>query len=95
MEEFRTVIVDSAVLLAVNTGMLGERDFQQSQAGCVLEASARKAFLRAYESRIDQMLTHPLFDYRLSWRAAIQVQARLLARWFRGDVPSYEGIRTR
>ncbi|PIE25258.1 MAG: CRISPR-associated endonuclease Cas4/Cas1 [Planctomycetota bacterium] len=95
MEEFRTVIVDSAVLLAVNTGMLNDGQFLQSKGGCILEAGARKAFLRAYESRIDQILTHPLFDYRLSWRAAIQIQARILARWFRGDIPAYEGIRTR
>jgi CRISP-associated protein Cas1 len=95
MEEFRPLIVDSAVLSAVNTGMVSGRDFLHSRAGCVLREMGRKAFIRAYEARLDQLATHPLFDYRCSWRSMVRVQARLMARWLRGDVPSYVGIRTR
>lgn len=95
MEEFRPLIVDSAVLTAINTGMVRTVDFLQSSAGCVLKDAGRKAFIRAYEARLDQLATHPLFDYRCSWRSLLRVQARLLARWLRGDVPSYIGIRTR
>jgi CRISP-associated protein Cas1 len=95
MEEFRPLIVDSAVLTAVNTGMVTIRDFLRSSAGCVLRDGGRKAFIRAYEARLDQLATHPLFDYRCSWRAMIRLQARLLARWLRGDVPAYTGVTTR
>ncbi|MGH7467579.1 MAG: CRISPR-associated endonuclease Cas4g/Cas1g [Longimicrobiales bacterium] len=95
MEEFRPLIVDSAVLSAINTGMVGRTDFLRSSAGCVLKDTGRKAFIRAYEARLDQMATHPLFDYRCTWRTLIRVQARLLARWLRGDVPDYIGITTR
>src|SRR5690606_30593386 len=34
-------------------------------------------------------------DYRCSWRQVIRLQARLLSRWLRGDVPVYLGITTR
>ncbi len=95
MEEFRPLIVDSAVITSINTGMLTAKDFLQSSSGCVLKDTGRKAFIRAYEARLDQMVTHPLFQYRCSWRAVIRVQARLLARWLRGDVPNYIGITTR
>ena len=95
MEEFRPLISDSAVLSAINTGMVRRADFLVSKAGCVLKDSARKAFIRAYEARLDQLATHPRFDYRCSWRSLIRVQARLLSRWLRGDVPHYAGIRTR
>ncbi len=95
MEEFRPLIVDSAVLTAVNTGMVTGRDFLISGAECALKDVGRKAFIRAYEARIDQMVTHPLFDYRCSWRSVIRVQARLLSRWLRGDVPEYIGVTTR
>ena len=47
------------------------------------------------QARLDQMVTHPVFDYRCSWRAIIRVQARLLAKTLRGDVPAYTGITTR
>lgn len=95
MEEFRPLVVDSAVLTAVNTGMLSANDFIRSGAECALKAGGRKAFIRAYEARLDQLVTHPLFGYRTSWRSVIRVQARLLSRWLRGDVPEYVGITTR
>jgi CRISP-associated protein Cas1 len=95
MEEFRPLIVDSAVLTAVNTGMISARDFIRSQAACVLNDRGRKAFIRAYEARLDQLVTHPRFDYRCSWRSIIRLQARLLSRWLRGDVPAYTGMTTR
>lgn len=95
MEPFRPLVVDSAVVTAVNTGMVRSRDFVRSANGCMLNASGRKALIRAYEARLDQLVTHPVFEYRCAWRAIIRVQARLLARWMRGDVPEYESVVTR
>jgi len=95
MEPFRATIVDSAVITAINTGMLQNRNFTRSAAGCILQPAGRKSFLQAYESRLDQLVTHPVFDYRCSWRSIIRLQARLLARWLRGDVPEYTSLVTR
>jgi CRISPR-associated protein Cas1 len=75
--------------------MVQASDFLRSSAGCVLRDSGRKSFIRAYESRLDQLATHPLFDYRCSWRTLVRIQARLFARWLRDDVAEYVGIRTR
>jgi CRISPR/Cas system-associated endonuclease Cas1 len=60
-----------------------------------MKDGARKALIRAYELRLDQMITHPIFDYRCSWRAIIRVQAKLLAKFLRGEIPAYTGITTR
>lgn len=95
MEEFRALIVDSAVITAINTGMVSSRDFVRSNAGCLLAPSGRKAFIRAYEARLDQLVTHPVFDYRCSWRSVIRLQARFLARWITGDMANYVGMVTR
>ncbi len=95
MEPFRPVIVDSALLKAVNTGMVKKRNFVVGGSGCVLHEAGRKAFIRAYEGRLDEMITHPVFDYKCSWRAVILLQARLLSRWLRGDIPRFENIVTR
>jgi CRISPR-associated protein Cas1 len=95
MEPLRPLIADSAVITAVNTGMLRARDFTHGANACLLEAGGRKAFIRAFEARLDHLVTHPVFDYRCSWRAAIRLHARLLARYFRGDVPQYQSITTR
>jgi len=95
MEEFRALIVDSAVLTTINTGMIAISDFQEAANACQLTAGGRKAFLRAYESRMDQLATHPVYDYRLSWRRMVLLQAQCLARTLRGDLPAYQGITTR
>lgn len=95
MEEFRPLIADSAVLTAVNTGMVAARDFRTSRAACVMEAGARKALIRAFEARMGMLVTHPVFGYRCAWRSIVRMQVRLFARWLRGDVPSYVGMVTR
>ena len=95
MEEFRPLVADSAVITAINTGMIGPGDFIGGSNACALTPVGRKALIRALEARLDQLATHPVFDYRCSWRAIIRLQAQLLARWLRGDIPSYTGIITR
>lgn len=95
MEEFRPLIADSAVINAINTGMVGPSMFVSGAGGCQMEPEGRKALIRAIELRLDQLATHPIFDYRCSWRALIRLQAQLLARWLRGDIPAYQGIITR
>src|SRR5690625_7296046 len=92
MEEFRPLIVDSAVLTAVNTGMVSTRHFTRSKAACILIDRGRKSFIKAYEARLDQLVTHPLFGYRWSWRSMIGLQAMLLTRLLSGDIPVCIGV---
>lgn len=89
MEPFRPVVADSVVLTAINTGMVKPRDFLTNANGCALQPKGKKSLLAAWEQRLDQLHTHPLFDYRCSWRTIIKIQARLLARWLRGDIPTF------
>ncbi len=95
MEEFRPLVVDSAVLSAINNSMVAENDFETTRSGCAMKPKARRSFIQAYEARLDQLITHPIFDYRCSWRSVIRIQARLLTKWLRKDVPQYQGITTR
>jgi CRISPR-associated protein Cas1 len=95
MEPFRPLIADSAVLSAVNTRMVTERDFVRAGGAVALTAAGRKGFFRAYESRMDTLVTHPLFDYRVSYRRMLEIQARLLARVIEGEIASYPVFVTR
>lgn len=40
-------------------------------------------------------IKHPTFGYRVSYRRAIEVQGRLLAAHFLGEVPDYVPFTTR
>ena len=88
MEPFRPIIADSVVITAINTGMVKPRDFETNTHGCAMKPAAKKALLRAWEQRLDQIFTHPEFGYRCSWRTILRIQARLLVRLLRGDIPS-------
>jgi CRISPR-associated protein Cas1 len=95
MEPFRALIVDSAVLTAVNTGMVTARDFVRAGGAVALTAGGRKAFFRAYEMRMDTLVTHPLFEYRVSYRRLLEIQSRLLARVLEGEIGEYPVFTTR
>jgi CRISPR-associated protein Cas1 len=95
MEGFRPLIADSSVLSALNTRMVTARDFIQAGRAVALTAAGRKGLLRAYEQRMDSLVTHPLFGYRASYRRVLEIQARLLARVVTGELPRYPGFETR
>jgi len=95
MEPFRPLIADSAALTAINTGMVTPRDFVRVGGSVALTASGRKGFFRAYELRMDSLVTHPLFDYRVSYRRLLEIQARLLARVLEGEIGEYPVFTTR
>ncbi|OFV93140.1 MAG: CRISPR-associated endonuclease Cas4/Cas1 [Acidobacteria bacterium RIFCSPLOWO2_02_FULL_64_15] len=95
MEGFRPLVADSAVLTAINGRMVAPSDFIQVGPAISLNASGRKALIRAYEQRMDTLVTHPLFGYRVSYRRVLEIQARLLARVVTGELPRYPGFETR
>jgi CRISPR-associated protein Cas1 len=95
MEPFRPLIADSVVLTALNNGMVTARDFVRSGKSVALTAEGRKGFFRAYEMRMDTLVTHPLFDYRVSYRRMLEIQARLLARVLDGELGEYPAFVTR
>ncbi|MCC6646194.1 MAG: CRISPR-associated endonuclease Cas1 [Polyangiaceae bacterium] len=95
MEEMRPLIADSVVITAVNTGVIGPYDFDRVGDRCNLKDSARRAFILAYERRMDQLVTHPVFGYRVSYRRVLEVQARLLSRVLLGELTTLPPFRTR
>lgn len=89
MEPFRPIIADSCVIQTINNGEIKPKDFIFNGPACSLKANGRKALISAFERRMEQETTHPLFGYQVSMRRLINVQARLLARHLQGEVPVY------
>jgi CRISPR-associated protein Cas1 len=89
MEELRPLIADAVVLDAVSSGAIGGADFIRRGAAVALTPSGRMAFLRAYERRMDELVSHPVFGYRISYRRMLEVQVRLLARYLAGEIAEY------
>lgn len=94
-EEFRPLIADSVCLNLFNQGELGPKDFIRRARGVALTPTGRRAVLGGFERRMNQMVTHPVFGYTLSYRRVIELQARLLRAVILGEVPAYRPFTTR
>jgi CRISPR-associated protein Cas1 len=95
MEEFRAVIADSVVLTLINNGALTPKDFLVWREACQLNEDGRTRFFQAYEQRKATVVTHPVFGYKMAYGRMLEVQARMLAAYVRGDIPSYTGFTVR
>lgn len=95
MEEFRPVLADSAVVTALNNGELRPEMFTNVLGEWRLRDQGRRALVAAYERRVAQEFKHPTFGYRVTWRRAMEVQARLVLGVVDGTQGIYRGIRVR
>ena len=90
MEELRPCMADRFVLTLVNNRMIRPEDFQTQDSGAVLLTDdGRKKFLKAWQERKRDTLTHPYLNEKMSWGLVPYVQALLLARYLRGDLDAY------
>jgi CRISPR/Cas system-associated endonuclease Cas1 len=89
MEPFRPILADSTVIQAINNGEVKSDSFIAVGLAVNLKPHARRAFIAAYERRLEQEVTHPLFGYRVSMRRLLEVQARLLVRYLEGEIDDY------
>ncbi|PWK86803.1 CRISPR-associated endonuclease Cas4g/Cas1g [Fulvimonas soli] len=95
MEPFRPLLADSVVMQVINNGEIHPSDFVSAAGSVNLDASGRKRFIAAFERRLSQEITHPLFGYRLSYRRLLELQARLLGRFLLGELDDYPNFTTR
>ncbi|MEK7765729.1 MAG: CRISPR-associated endonuclease Cas1, partial [bacterium] len=95
MEPFRPIVADSVAVSLFNRNEVGEGHFHRTAAGCMLTDAGRRAFFKAWGRRMEAEVTHPVFEYRLSYRRMIVLHARLIAAWLLGEVPKLAFLTTR
>lgn len=90
MEEFRPVLADRLAITLVNRRQLQADHFDQLPGGAVhLNDDGRKVVLTAYQKRKEETLQHRVLKQDLPLGLVPHVQARLLARYLRGDLTEY------
>jgi CRISPR-associated protein Cas1 len=90
MEELRGVMADRFILTLINRREILPADFITSDSGAVsLKDAARKTFLAAWQTRKQEIITHPFLNEKLEWGLVPHAQALLLARAIRGDLDAY------
>jgi CRISPR-associated protein Cas1 len=94
-EEFRPLLADSVVLTLINKREIGPAHFVVRAGAVTLTDDGRRAVIRAWERRMTTSVKHPTFGYDVFYRRAIELQARILAAYLQGELPSYEPLVTR
>ena len=90
MEEFRPIVADRLALTLINRKQLQADHFNLLPGGAVhLNDDGRKVVLTAYQKRKEEEVTHRILKQKLPLGLVPYVQARLLARYLRGDVQDY------
>ena len=78
MGEFRSPVVDTFVLRAVNNSAVKPEDFDfvESTGGIYLGRSSGKRFLNWFEDRINESVSHREVQSPVSYRRVIELQVR-------------------
>ena len=90
MEEFRAWWADRLALTLLNRKQLTRKHFAERPGGAVLlNEEGRKVVITAFQNRRQETVQHPLFKEPVPVGLLPHIQARLLARYLRGDLPQY------
>lgn len=90
MEEFRPVLADRLALSLINRRQVSADGFQTLESGgVVMRDATRRQVLMAYQERKQEVITHPFIGERTTMGLLVHLQARLLARYLRGDLDAY------
>lgn len=80
MEEFRTLIVDTAVLRLIAIRAVSPSGFATTPGGCRMDTPTKHALISEIERRLSTPVRHPRHQRLMPYRECLGEQARLLAR---------------
>jgi CRISPR-associated protein Cas1 len=90
MEELRPIFADRLALSLINRKQLRPQDFDEYDGGAVyLNDDGRKTVILAYQKRKEEEVPHRVLDRPAPIGLIPHLQARLLARHLRNDLPHY------
>ncbi len=90
MEEFRPCLAERLALTLINRHQIEPGHFREREGGAVeFTDRGRKEVIRAWQQRKQTEVKHALFQQKIRIGQVFSIQARLLARKLRGDIPDY------
>lgn len=90
IEEFRPLLADRLAMTLVNRKQIQKGDFNFREGGAVeFTDQGRKTVLTAYQTRKQDVVTHPLLEQECRIGQLMLIQSRIMARYLRGELPEY------
>lgn len=89
-EELRAPFADRLVLTLINNRTIQDKHFERQESGAVLlNEDGRRLFLKYWQEKKREVITHPFLKEKIPWGLTPYIQALLLARYIRGDLEGY------
>jgi len=87
-------VIDGLVLWACRGGVIKPDDFSRGppERPVVLGEAAKKAYIQAFEQRLELLFTHPIAGQKLALRQCLIEQARQVARRVQSGQAGYQGM---
>jgi len=90
MEEFRPYLADRLACTLMNRGQVKAKGFTHTESGAVImDDATRKDVITAWQERKQEIVEHPFLQEKMAAGLLYHCQARLLARYLRGDLDAY------
>jgi CRISPR-associated protein Cas1 len=90
VEELRSPLADRLALALINRRQVNASGFRHSETGgVVMDDDTRKQVLTAWQARKAEEVLHPFLREKVPIGLLCHVQAMLLARMVRGELPAY------
>ena len=90
MEEFRPYLADRLACTLINRGQVKAKGFKRTESGAVImDDATRKEVLTSWQERKQETVEHPFLQEKMAAGLLCHCQARLLARYLRGDLDAY------
>ena len=92
MEEFR-VLIERLVITLVNLKIVNKNDFEKQISGAVLlNDEGRKKVIAEWQNKKRETIIHPYLNEKIQIGLFPYVQANLLAKFIRGELPDYPNL---
>ena len=91
VEEFRAMVVDALVAYLINSEIYKLEDFTPPDArgGVYLQPDGLRRFLKHWEEKLQQSITHPHTGYKVSYRRCFELQVWEYVACMTGERESY------
>lgn len=83
-EIFKPILVDRTIFRVLNKKEIQEKDFDMKLNGCVLKESGKKAFVRAFEEKLNETIKHRTLNRSVSYKHLVKLECYKLSKHILG-----------
>ncbi len=83
-EIFKPLLVDRVIFRVINKKEIQSKDFDMHTNGCTLKESGKKAFIRAFEERLNETIKHRSLKRNVSYKHLVKLECYKLTKHILG-----------